>query len=175
MTTTQRPLPPDAIAGLSSIAEACDVLRAWGHPDLADRLAYFASDENLEDGDERLTLESAQGFLAFFGAVESIDGDVSLTCSPEGWILSVWRFPDGRRVSLWFVNADTVMYAARKSDGRFVALLNDGSETGDRTLVTEKLLDSGEWFTRNTSHDATTARPSGTLARSSRSQVLPSS
>ena len=61
-TTTQRPLPPDAIAGLSSIAEACDVLRAWGHPDLADRLAYFASDADLEEGDERLTLESAQGF-----------------------------------------------------------------------------------------------------------------
>ncbi|MCY3691828.1 MAG: hypothetical protein OXI54_01020 [Chloroflexota bacterium] len=51
-TITQRPLSPDAIAGLSSIAEACGVLRAWGYPDLADRLAYLASDEDLDEGDK---------------------------------------------------------------------------------------------------------------------------
>ena len=95
------------------------MLRGWGRPDLADRLAYFASDEDLDDGDIPVTLESARGFLAFFGAVESTDGKVSLTCSPEGWILAVWRFPDTRRISLWFMDYDTVMYAARKSDGFF--------------------------------------------------------
>ena len=39
--------------------------------DLADRIAYFSSDVDLDDGDVPVTLESALGFLAFFGAVES--------------------------------------------------------------------------------------------------------
>ena len=75
-----RPLPPDAIVRLRSVAEACDVLRSWGEPDLADRIAYFASDTDLDDGDVPVTLESALGFLAFFGAVES-EGAIELGCS----------------------------------------------------------------------------------------------
>ena len=142
-----RPLPPDALAAISSIAGVCAVLRGWGRPDLADRIAYFASDADLDDGDVPVTLDSALGFLAFFGAVESADGTVSLTCSPEGWLLSVWRFPDQRRISLWFVDSDTVMFAVRKSDGRFVLDLNNGSETASRAHITAKLLETEEWFT----------------------------
>ena len=71
MTTIPRPLSPDALAGLRSVAEVCEALRGWGRPDLAERIAYFASDEDLDDGDVPLTLESARGFLAFFGAVET--------------------------------------------------------------------------------------------------------
>ena len=74
------PLAPDALAGLRSVAEVCDVLRGWGRPDLADRLAYFVSNEDLDDGDVSLTLESALGFLAFFGAVET-DGKIPMTCT----------------------------------------------------------------------------------------------
>ena len=91
MSNIPRPLPPDAIAGLRSVAEVCDVLRSWGEPDLADRIAYFASDTDLDDGDVSVTLESAQGFLAFFGAVES-EGEVRLTCTSEGWICAEWDF-----------------------------------------------------------------------------------
>ena len=141
----QRPLPPNALAALHSVADVCAVLRAWNRPDLADRLAYFASDEDLDDGDQPLTLESARGFLAFFGEVES-EGKVSLTCSPEGWILAVWRFPDTRRISLWFMDYDTVIYAARKSDG-FFADLNGGKEVGSRSSVMEKMVAGKEWFT----------------------------
>ena len=146
MTTTQRPLPPDAIAGLSSIAEACDVLRAWGHPDLADRLAYFASDEDLEEGDERLTLESAQGFLAFFGAVES-DAVMHLGCTQEGWICAEWDFSDKRGVGLWFLDASRTMYTARDVDGNFLDF-NLGSKVGDSIVITEKLVGSGlfTWY-----------------------------
>ena len=145
-TTTQRPLPPDAIAGLSSIAEACDVLRAWGYPNLADRLDYLASDEDLDDGDRPATLESAQGFLAFFGAVESEKGKVDLGCSWDGRILAVWRFPDHRRVSVWFQDPDSVEYAARKSDG-FFANFTDGSETGGLSFIRQNLVEAKEWFT----------------------------
>ena len=143
--TTPRPLPPDALAGLGSVAEVCDVLRGWGRPDLADRLAYFASDEDLDDGDVPLTLESALGFLAFFGAVDS-EGKVSLTCSPEGWVSADWRFPDQRIMALWFIDIERVDYAARKSDGHFIDLDRNGS-VANLGQVAEHLVDLREWFT----------------------------
>ena len=147
ITTTQRPLPPDAIAGLASIAEACDVLRAWGYADLAQRLAYFASDADLDDGDAPLTLASALGFLAFFGAVES-DGKAHLGCTTEGWICAEWDFPDLRDAGLWFLDGQRLMYTARGADGRFLDLDNDGSRVGDRAALTEKLANAGlfTWF-----------------------------
>ena len=145
LTAAPRPLSAAALAALGSTAEVCGILRAWGRPDLAARIAYFASDADLDEGDVPLTLESALGFLAFFGTVESPDGKVDLGCAPEGWICAVWRFPDLRRVSLWFMNSDTVMYAARKSAGHF-ADLNNGSEVGSRALIAERLLETEEWF-----------------------------
>ena len=148
-TTTPRPLPPAALAALHSIADVCAILRAWSGPDLADRLAYFASDEDLDDGDVPLTLESALGFLAFFGAVES-EGEVSLTCSQEGWICAEWDFPDPDRrdAGLWFLDDQRLMYTARGADGRFMDLDGDGSRVGELVDITEKLVKSGlfTWF-----------------------------
>ena len=147
MVVKPRPLPPAAIAAIPSIAGVCAVLLGWGRSNLADRIAYFASDADLDDGDVPVTLDSALGFLAFFGAVESADGKVDLGCSPEGWLCAVWRFPDPRRISLWFVDGDTVMFAVRKANGRFVLDLNNGSETASRAYITAKLLETEEWFT----------------------------
>ena len=145
--TTPRPLPPDALAGLRSVAEVCDVLRGWGRPDLAERLAYFASDEDLDDGDVPLTLESARGFLAFFGAVET-EGKVHLGCTTEGWICAEWDFPDRRDAGLWFLDSQRLMYTANGFDGRFLDLNGDGSSVGKRVDITEKLVRSGlfTWF-----------------------------
>ena len=140
-TITQRPLPPDAIAGLNSIAEACDVLRAWGHPDLADRMAYFASDADLDDGDVPLTLESARGFLAFFGAVET-DGKIDLTCSQEGWLCAGLRFEDQRNAALWFMGSDKVMFTAANRDGKFVNI-RGGSKTTTTKTIMRKLAAEG--------------------------------
>ena len=36
---------------LESIEEVCSAFANSGHPDLARRIAYFASDEDLEEGD----------------------------------------------------------------------------------------------------------------------------
>ncbi len=94
-----RPLPPDALAALRSVGEVCDVLRGWGRADLAERLACLASDEDLDDGDAPATLETALGFLAFFGAVESEEGKVDLGTSWNGEICADWRFPDNRIVT----------------------------------------------------------------------------
>lgn len=145
-TTTQRPLPPDAIASLGSIAEACEVLCAWGYSDLAERLAYLASDEDLDDGDRPATLESARGFLAFFGAVESAEGDISLTTSPDGWICADWRFPDDRIVAMWFINSGQVDYAARKAGGRFIDL-DQKEAVSNLEQTTKRLVDMKDWFT----------------------------
>lgn len=146
LSTTPRPLPPDALASLGSVTEVCDVLRGWGRPDLAERLAYLASDEDLDHGDLPASLESALGFLAFFGAVESEEGEVDLGTSWDGLVLSVWRFPDFRRVSIWFQDRDTVRYAARKFDGLF-ADLNNGGEIGSCSLIMQNLVECEEWFT----------------------------
>ena len=141
MTTTPRPLPSDAIARLRSIAEVDDVLRGWGHPDLADRLAYFASDEDLDNGDVPLTLESARGFLAFFGAVET-EGKIDLTCSQEGWLCVGLRFEDKRNAALWFVDSDKVTFTATDRDGKFVNI-RGGRKTTTSKTITRKLAAEG--------------------------------
>ena len=164
MSAKPRPLSPAALAAIPTVAGVCAVLRGWGRPDLADRIAYFASDADLDDGDVPLTLASAVGFLAFFGAVESADGTESLTCSPEGWLLSVWRFPDLRRISLWFMDCDTVMFAIRKADGKFVLDLNNGSEIASRDFITEQLLQSEEWFTWYRDSQAASNLPPRTMS-----------
>ena len=145
--TNPRPRPPDAIARLRSVAEVCEVLRSWGEPDLADRIAYFASNADLDDGDVPVTLESALGFLAFFGAVES-EGTIELGCSSEGWICAEWDFPDLRNAGLWFLDGHRLMYSARNADGFFMDFNNDGNKVGDRIVITEKLVTSGlfTWF-----------------------------
>ena len=146
MTAYSRPLPADAIAHLRSVAEVCDVLRGWGRPDLAERLAYLASDEDLDDGDLPATLDSALGFLAFFGAVESEDGKVDLGTSWDGSICADWRFPDNRIVALWFIDRKQVRYAAGKADGYF-ADVNKGNQIGDLLQIARQLVDMKEWFT----------------------------
>ena len=146
MTTTQRPLPPDAIAGLASIAEVCEVLRAWGYAALADRLAYLASDADLEDGDLPARLESVRGFLAFFGAVESPDGQVDLGTTRDGLVSAHWRFSDKRSVSLYFLDEERIEYAARKSDGHFIGRHRKGAVASHQEIA-RHLVAMEQWFT----------------------------
>ena len=134
MTTTPRLLPPDVLAGLRSVAEVCDVLRCWGRADLAERLAYFASDEDLDEGDVPHTLASARGFLAFFGAVET-EGKIDLTCSQEGWLCAGLRFEDKRNAALWFIDGDKVMFTATNRDGKFVNIRGGRKTTASKTIM----------------------------------------
>ena len=144
--TIQRPLSSDTLAALRSIAEVCDVLRGWGRPDLADRLADLASDEDLDDGDLPASLESALGFLTFFGAVESAEGNLDLGTTRDGWICAHWRFPDVRSVSLYFVDRERVDYAARKSDGHFIDLDRERDVVNHREIA-KRLVGMKQWFT----------------------------
>lgn len=145
-TLVPRSLASGEMACICTIDDVCNVLRGWGEYSLAERIAYFASDEDLEDGDIPVTTESARGFLAFFGPVSS-EGHLSLTCSPEGWLCAVWRFPDQRRASLWFLDTDRVMLAATDDAGEFIGI-DGGGEIGSRLVVTTKLVQAGllTWF-----------------------------
>ena len=145
-TLIPRPLLSYGMSHVRTVNDVCSILRDWGEYALAERIAYFASDEDLEDGDIPVTPESACGFLEFFGAVKS-EGRLSLTCSPEGWLCTVWRFPDQRRASLWFLDTDRVMLAATDAAGEFIGI-DGGGEIGSRLVVTTKLVQAGllTWF-----------------------------
>jgi hypothetical protein len=102
-----------------TIQEVCGALLRIGHDNLAERLVYLASDEDLEPGEFPVTLESAKGFLGFHLSVES-EGEVGLACSPDGWVCAEWRFPDERIVGIWFLDADRVIFSATDKNGEFV-------------------------------------------------------
>ena len=137
----QRPLPVSQARKIDDIDMVCDVLRSWDFFDLADRLAYFASDADLEDGDVPLTLESAQGFLAFFGAVET-DGEIRMTCTQEGWLCAEWEFADKRDAGLWFLDAERIMFTATNRSGKFIDI-RGGSKIAPRGVITKKLASEG--------------------------------
>ena len=103
-----------ALTSASTIAEISALLLEMGEDELAARLDYLASDEDLDPGESPATDESARGFFEFFTSVES-DSEVGLACSPEGWIVGEWRwFPDKRGASVWFLDDERVMFTANK-------------------------------------------------------------
>ncbi len=111
-----------ALASSTTIAEISARLREMGEGELADRLDYLASDEDLDPGESPATDESARGFFEFFTSVKS-DSKVGLACSPEGWVVGEWRwFPDKRSASIWFLDGEQVMFTARKRSGERVAI-----------------------------------------------------
>ena len=125
----------------ATLEEIGTALTARGCPALARRLAYFASDADLEPGDVPLTLSSALGFWAFFRRVDS-EGQVSLTCTAEGWLCGSWDFPDRRAASLLFLDAQRVMFAATAANGQWVEM-DGGGDTGGLDEVTVKLVEAG--------------------------------
>ena len=133
-----------ALSSALSIAEISALLREKGEGELADRLDYLASDEDLDPGESPATDESARGFFEFFSGVES-DSKVGLACSPEGWIVGEWRwFPDRRGASIWFLDDERVMFTANKKTGGFVAIEGQKNITTlsilNRVLVEEGLF-----------------------------------
>ena len=124
-----------------TIQEICSSLAEGDRPELARRIAYLASQEDLEEGEAPVTLESALGFWEFFRLVES-EGKVDLACSPEGCISAVWRFPDERRACVWFLNSGKVRVAAMNGQGRFIDT-EEGSDADSGKAVAEKLVEAG--------------------------------
>ena len=142
-TESKAPLSPTSYAVRYALTaeDVCGLLRDSGESALADRIAYFASDEDLSEGDIPVTAESARGFLSFWGKVRS-DGRISLTCSQEGWICAEWTFTDRRGASLWFLNDEQIMFAASDVSGNFVEVVR-GSEIASCDVVAAKLVEAG--------------------------------
>lgn len=132
-----------ALSSATTIVEISALLREMGEEELADRLDYLASDEDLDPGESPATDESARGFIELYSGVEW-SGEFGLACSPEGWIVGEWRFPDNRRASVWFLDAEQVMFTAKKKNGEFIAIGERGNFTERSTLmevlVREELL-----------------------------------
>ena len=144
-----RPLSAAALAAIGSTAEVCDILRAWGRPDLAARIAYFASDEDLDDDECPVTLDSARDFLALFGAIDA-DAKLELACSPEGWISAEWYFGDARIATIHLWDSGRAMFAARRADGRFTDF-GIGSEYADLPTIMANMVAAGilKWYQHN--------------------------
>ncbi len=124
-----------------TISEICAALEKQGQRELAKRIAYFASEEDLEEGDVPVTLESALGFWEFFKQVE-FEGKLITGCSAEGQICADWRFEDERLVAIWFLDSHMVRFAAAYAPGKWVEI-DSGGEIGDRLEVTERLVEAG--------------------------------
>ena len=123
-----------ALSSALSIAEISALLREMGESELADRVDCLASKEDLEPGESPATDESARGFIELYSGVEW-SGEFGLACSPEGWIVGEWRFPDNRRASVWFLDAEQVMFTAKKKNGEFIAIGERGNFTERSTLM----------------------------------------
>lgn len=132
-----------ALSSKSSVSEISVLLREMGEDKLADRLDYLASDEDLDPGESPATDESARGFLALYSSVKW-DSEFGLACSPEGWIVGEWRFPDQRRASVWFLDEEKVMFTAKTKRGEFVSIKGHGNfselSTLTKVLVQEELF-----------------------------------
>ncbi len=127
-----------ALDSKSTVAEISALLREGGEDELADRLDYLASEEDLDPGDVPATVESVRGFFEFFTSVES-DSKVGLACSPEGWIVGERRwFPDKRGASIWFLDDERVMFTANKKMGGFVAI--EGQENITTLAILNRVL-----------------------------------
>ena len=136
-----------ALTSKLTIAEISDLLREMGEGELADRLDYLASDEDLDPGESPATDESARGFFEFFTSVES-DSKVGLACSPEGWIVGEWRwYPDERSASIWFLDWEQVMFTAKKRNGERVAI-GERKNFTDRFTLARVFVQEGLLFWR---------------------------
>ena len=119
-----------ALGSKSTVSEISDLLRERGEHELADRLVYLASDEDLEPSESPATDESARGFFEFFTSVKS-DSKIGLACSPEGWVVGEWQwYPDKRSLTVWFYDAERVGFVATNKNGEFVSRDWNGKTAG---------------------------------------------
>lgn len=131
-----------ALTSASTIAEISILLREMGENELADRMDYLASDEDLDTGESPATDESARGFFEFFAGIKS-DSKVGLACSPEGWIVGEWLwFPDKRSLSVWFLGDERVMFTATNKSEEFIAIAGHNNIT-TLSILAEALVKEG--------------------------------
>ena len=150
-------MPPPA-----TIDEICAALRARGWSALARRLAFLASDADLEPGETAATVASAQAFLDFFLGVTPVNpfDRLDLACSPEGCLSAYWDFPDARHASVWFPNKESARFAVTDAKGQWVKV--DGGNGSAPGELAVKLVAAGLFVWHQETPDGRNWQPSTT-------------
>ena len=130
-----------AVNRLPCVINACDVLRHWQFPDLADRITFLAYDVGGENGNQPLTLESIRGFLMVLGTIQS-DVNIRVTSTPEGLLTAEWRFDDQRNLAITFLDIDHVRLDATRADGNPVQIRNSTTRVSRNTAI-NRLVEQG--------------------------------
>ena len=107
---------------------------------LAERLLYYASNEDLSEGDIPLTVPSAQAFHHFYTQTYAL-GETSITCSQDGCLVLEYHFPqrgepDRRSATIWFTDDDNVVFAATDKDGFWL----DQNRREDRSVSVDQAI-----------------------------------
>ena len=96
---------------LSSFEEVIEYLKLQELTDSAQRIAYLCAADDLEEGDEPLSLESVKGFVAFMRRFADL-GEPLLGLSPQGFLGSTWRIADDKYLYVQYLNANEAIFSS---------------------------------------------------------------
>lgn len=95
----------------SSFEELIECLKLHELAGSAQRIAYLCAADDLEEGDEPLSIESVKGFVAFMRRFADL-GEPLLGLSPQGFLGSTWRIADDKHLYIQFLNANEAMFSS---------------------------------------------------------------
>lgn len=126
---------------LSSFEEVIECLKLHELAGSAERIACLCAADELEEGDEPLSIESVKGFVAFMRRFADL-GEPLLGLSPQGFLGSTWRIADDKHLYIQFLNANEAMFSS-VSPGTEDGLLFRMSGRGSLTDVLQTLRAKG--------------------------------
>ncbi len=85
-------------------------LRNEGLVDSADRVVELAGLQDFEEGEQPLSIESAQGFQDFILKFREL-GEPVLGLFPEGTLSAGWRVADNKHLLIEFLDSDAISFA----------------------------------------------------------------
>lgn len=94
----------------SSFEEVVTFLDYQGFDKCAERLIYLHSADDLEEGDEPLTLESAQGFIHLIRDFKDL-GEPLLGLFSEGTLSVEWRIADDKHLLIEPLDSENASFA----------------------------------------------------------------
>lgn len=111
----------------SSFEEVVTFLDYQGFDKCAERLIYLHSADDLEEGDEPLTLESAQGFVHLIEDFKDL-GEPLLGLFSEGTLSVEWRIADDKHLLIEPLDSENASFA----------LIGPSSKRGDKFRLNER-------------------------------------
>lgn len=96
---------------LSCFEEVIEYLKLHELARTAQRIAFLCGADDLEEGDEPLSIESVKGFVAFIRRFADL-GEPLLGLSPQGFLGSTWRIADDKCLYIQFLNANEAIFSS---------------------------------------------------------------